>query len=51
MGNRSQTYDTIRKLLATLEDPFTRFLDPQRFAALRKGTQGASFYDCRFLLA
>jgi C-terminal processing protease CtpA/Prc len=42
MGNRSQTYDAIRKLLAVLDDPFTRFLEPSRLAALRRGTAGAA---------
>lgn len=41
MNNRSQTYDAIRKLLASLDDPFTRFLEPSRLAALRRGTAGA----------
>jgi C-terminal processing protease CtpA/Prc len=40
MGKRSQTYDAIRKLLAVLDDPFTRFLEPTRLAALRRGTAG-----------
>ena len=35
------TYRTIRKALATLNDPFTRFLEPQQFAALRRGTAGS----------
>eukprot|EP00878_Enallax_costatus_P016645 GHUV01017465.1.p1 GENE.GHUV01017465.1~~GHUV01017465.1.p1 ORF type:complete len:357 (+),score=105.23 GHUV01017465.1:969-2039(+) len=41
MSNRGQTYDAIRKLLATLDDPFTRFLEPSRLAALRRGTAGS----------
>jgi C-terminal processing protease CtpA/Prc len=40
MANRAQTYDAIRKLLAVLDDPFTRFLEPSRLAALRRGTAG-----------
>jgi C-terminal processing protease CtpA/Prc len=40
MPNRPATYDAIRKLLATLDDPFTRFLEPSRLAALRRGTAG-----------
>ncbi|KAH7573143.1 hypothetical protein JRO89_XS03G0075900 [Xanthoceras sorbifolium] len=31
----------IRKMLATLDDPFTRFLEPEKFKSLRSGTQGA----------
>lgn len=40
MQNRSQTYTAIRKLLGSLDDPFTRFLEPSRLAALRRGTAG-----------
>ncbi|MQL81337.1 hypothetical protein Taro_013783 [Colocasia esculenta] len=31
----------IRKMLSTLDDPFTRFLEPEKFRSLRSGTQGA----------
>ncbi|CAM6092327.1 unnamed protein product [Calypogeia fissa] len=41
MMTRSQTYDAIRKMLATLDDPFTRFLEPEKFKALKSGTNGA----------
>ncbi|KAJ4841888.1 hypothetical protein Tsubulata_014249 [Turnera subulata] len=41
MNTREETYAAIRKMLATLDDPFTRFLDPERFKSLRSGTQGA----------
>eukprot|EP00850_Spirogloea_muscicola_P009579 SM000054S18065 [mRNA] locus=s54:113751:118094:- [translate_table: standard] len=41
MNNREQTYAAIRKMLATLDDPFTRFLEPEKFNSLRSGTQGA----------
>lgn len=40
MANRSQTYAAIRKLMSGLDDPFTRFLEPSRLAALRRGTAG-----------
>jgi C-terminal processing protease CtpA/Prc len=40
MNSRAETYAAIRKLLATLDDPFTRFLEPARLDALRKGTKG-----------
>jgi hypothetical protein len=40
LNNRKETYNAIRKLLATLEDPFTRFLEPEKLSALRRGTQG-----------
>ncbi|XP_026457924.1 carboxyl-terminal-processing peptidase 2, chloroplastic-like isoform X2 [Papaver somniferum] len=41
MKNREETYTAIRKMLATLNDPFTRFLEPEKFKSLRSGTQGA----------
>ncbi|KAK6929674.1 PDZ domain 6 [Dillenia turbinata] len=41
MRNREETYAAIRKMIATLEDPFTRFLEPEKFKGLRSGTQGA----------
>lgn len=41
MNTREETYMAIRKMLATLDDPFTRFLEPEKFNSLRSGTQGA----------
>ena len=41
LSDTKATYSTIRKALATLNDPFTRFLEPQQFAALRRGTAGS----------
>lgn len=41
MNTREQTYMAIKKMLATLDDPFTRFLEPEKFKSLRSGTQGA----------
>lgn len=41
METREDTYMAIRKMLATLDDPFTRFLEPDKFKSLRSGTQGA----------
>ncbi|XP_057428029.1 carboxyl-terminal-processing peptidase 2, chloroplastic isoform X1 [Lotus japonicus] len=41
MNNREETYMAIRKMLATLDDPFTRFLEPEKFRSLRSGTRGA----------
>lgn len=41
MTERSETYDAIRKLLATLNDPFTRFLEPAQYEQLRKGNSGS----------
>lgn len=31
----------VRSLLAQLDDPFTRFLEPSRYAALKRGTAGS----------
>lgn len=41
MNTRGETYVAIKKMLATLDDPFTRFLEPEKFKSLRSGTQGA----------
>ncbi|KAL8100062.1 carboxyl-terminal-processing peptidase 2, chloroplastic-like [Apium graveolens] len=41
MNNREETYVAIRKMLGTLDDPFTRFLEPEKFKSLRSGTKGA----------
>ena len=41
METREETYTAIRKALATLEDPFTRLLEPARFKALQRGTAGS----------
>ncbi|XP_022641058.1 carboxyl-terminal-processing peptidase 2, chloroplastic isoform X2 [Vigna radiata var. radiata] len=41
MNNREETYKAIKKMLATLDDPFTRFLEPEKLRSLRSGTQGA----------
>ncbi|CAI5517896.1 unnamed protein product [Closterium sp. Naga37s-1] len=40
MTTREQTYAAIRKMLASLDDPFTRFFEPGKFRALKAGTQG-----------
>lgn len=42
MANRPQTYAAINKLVASLDDPFTRFLEPPRLERLRKGTAASS---------
>ncbi|XP_068321443.1 carboxyl-terminal-processing peptidase 2, chloroplastic-like [Pyrus communis] len=36
-----QSNMAIKKMLDTLEDPFTRFLELEKFITLRPGTQGA----------
>ncbi|GAQ77612.1 Peptidase S41 family protein [Klebsormidium nitens] len=41
MNDRDETYAAIRKMLATLDDPFTRFLEPEKFRSLKSGAQGA----------
>lgn len=41
MSSTKATYAAIRKALATLDDPFTRFLEPVQYAALRRGTSGS----------
>ncbi|GAB4843684.1 Carboxyl-terminal-processing peptidase 2, chloroplastic [Ancistrocladus abbreviatus] len=41
MNTREETYVAIRKMLATLDDPFTRFLEPEKFKSLRSGTQSS----------
>lgn len=40
MGDRQQTYDAIRRMVALLDDPFTRFLEPEQYAAMRRGNAG-----------
>mmetsp|Transcript_13517 Transcript_13517/g.22846 ORF Transcript_13517/g.22846 Transcript_13517/m.22846 type:complete len:491 (-) Transcript_13517:1208-2680(-) len=41
MDDRDETYDVIRAMLASLNDPFTRFLEPSKYANLMGGTQGS----------
>jgi carboxyl-terminal processing protease len=38
--SKAQAYDAIRVALKTLDDPYTRFLDPQSFADLNTQTSG-----------
>ena len=40
MASREETYAAIRELTALLNDPFTRFLEPARFSALKRGNTG-----------
>lgn len=35
LGSRAETHAAIRGLLASLGDPFSRFLDPDQYSALR----------------
>ncbi|BCX13307.1 MAG: carboxyl-terminal processing protease [Thermosynechococcus sp.] len=40
LGDREATYTAIQGMLATLEDPFTRFLRPEQFRSLQTTTAG-----------
>lgn len=39
-NNRDETYQVIEKMLASLEDPFTRLLRPDRYRSLQVDTSG-----------
>jgi carboxyl-terminal processing protease len=39
-SSREQAYAALRRALARLDDPYTRFLDPEAFAALNEQTSG-----------
>lgn len=41
MHDRNETYTAINKSIKTLNDPFTRLLEPNRYAALKRGNQGS----------
>ncbi|GBG70046.1 hypothetical protein CBR_g4874 [Chara braunii] len=41
MNSREQTYNAIRQMAGSLNDPFTRFLEPEKFRSLRTGTNGS----------
>ncbi|KAJ8441671.1 hypothetical protein Cgig2_019058 [Carnegiea gigantea] len=41
MNTREETYMAIRKMVASLNDPFTRFLEPEKLKSLRSGTQSS----------
>lgn len=38
--DREQTYSAIQKMLATLDDPFTRFMRPDQYRSLQTNTSG-----------
>ena len=42
MDSIDQTYDAIRAMLAKLDDPFTRFLEPEKYASLTESTMSAN---------
>jgi carboxyl-terminal processing protease len=40
LETRGQTYEAIQKMLASLEDPFTRLLQPDQYRSLQTNTSG-----------
>ena len=40
LTNREETYQTIQKMLASLDDPFTRLLEPEQYRSLQTNTSG-----------
>ncbi|NUN64407.1 PDZ domain-containing protein [Pseudanabaena biceps] len=40
-NSREDTYQSIREMLATLDDPFTRLLEPDKFKSMQTSTSGA----------
>jgi carboxyl-terminal processing protease len=40
LNNREETYTAIQKMLASLNDPFTRFLEPDQYRSLQTNTSG-----------
>ncbi|MEB3828177.1 carboxyl-terminal processing protease CtpA [Phormidium sp. CCY1219] len=40
LKNREETYEEIRNMLASLDDPFTRLLTPDRYRSLQVNTSG-----------
>ncbi|MBD3881522.1 PDZ domain-containing protein [Phormidium tenue FACHB-886] len=40
LNNREQAYSAIQKMLASLEDPFTRLLKPDQYRSLQTNTSG-----------
>jgi len=41
LDDRESTYEEIRKLLNKLDDPFTRFLEPEKYASVSESTMKA----------
>ncbi|MFN5855562.1 MAG: S41 family peptidase [Pseudanabaenaceae cyanobacterium] len=41
LKTREETYTAIREMLASLDDPFTRLLDPEQFGSMQTSTSGA----------
>ena len=44
--SREDTYGEIKSMLASLGDPFTRFLEPDQYKALKGATSGGSLVGC-----
>ena len=44
--SREDTYAEIKSMLASLGDPFTRFLDPDQYKALKGQTSGDNLVGC-----
>lgn len=42
MDSTEETYAAIRDMLAKLDDPFTRFLEPEKYASLSESTMSAN---------
>lgn len=42
MDSTEDTYAAIREMLAKLDDPFTRFLEPEKYASLSESTMSAN---------
>lgn len=40
LHNREETYEAIREMLASLDDPYTRLLPPQQYTSLKLNTSG-----------
>lgn len=40
LNDRTQTYEAIQKMLASLDDPFTRFMRPDQYRSLQTNTSG-----------
>lgn len=49
MNTREETYAAIKKMLSTLDDPFTRFLEPEKLKSLREVWYARRTHGCRFI--
>ncbi len=41
LNSRTETYAAVREMLASLDDPFTRLLEPDQFRSMQTSTSGA----------